>query len=67
MYLTMRYAIYVYLFAHGIMYYTAFNAGSVSSSQLEWLPEYQNPQKSLGHRGFGPDPTAGAYSAPPYT
>ena len=56
MYLTMRYAIYVYLFAHGIMYYTAFNAGSVSSSQLEWLPEYQNPQKSLGRRGFAPDP-----------
>ena len=28
-YLTTRYAIYLYLFAHGIMYYTAFNAGSV--------------------------------------
>ena len=47
------------------MYYTAFNAGSVSSSQLEWLSEYQNPQKSLGHRGFAPDPTVGAYSATP--
>jgi len=29
------------------MYYTAFNAGSVSSSELEWLPEYQNPQQEL--------------------
>ena len=29
MYLTVRYAIYLYLFAHGIMYYTAFNVGSV--------------------------------------
>jgi len=29
MYLTMWYAIYLYLFAYGIMYYTAFNAGSV--------------------------------------
>ena len=47
------------------MYYTAFNAGSVWSSHLEWLPEYQNPQKSLGHRGFTPDPTGGAYGAPP--
>jgi len=29
MYLTMLYAVYLYLFAHGIMFYTAFNAGSV--------------------------------------
>jgi len=29
MYLTMRYAIYLYLIAHGVMYYTAFKAGSV--------------------------------------
>jgi len=29
MYLTTRYAVYLYLFAQGIMYYTAFNTGSV--------------------------------------
>jgi len=28
-YLTTRYAIYLYLFAQGIMYYIAFNTGSV--------------------------------------
>jgi len=32
-----------------LMYYTAFSTGSVLwSSHLEWVPEYQNPQKSLG-------------------
>jgi len=29
MYLTMQYAVYLYLFAHCIMYYIAFNTGSV--------------------------------------
>ena len=47
MYLTTRYAVYLYLLAQGIMYCIAFNTGSVWSSHLEWLPEYQNPQKSL--------------------
>jgi len=37
----------LYLFAQGIMYYIAFNTGSVWSSHLKWLPEYQNPQKAL--------------------
>jgi len=57
MYLTTRYAVYLYLFAQGIMYYTAVNTVSVWSSHLEWLPEYQNPQKSLGRWGFAPDPS----------
>ena len=39
----------------------------VWSSHLEWLPEYQNPQKSLGRWGFAQDHTGGAYSAPPYS
>jgi len=47
------------------MYCIAFNTGSVWPSYLEWVPEYQNPQKSLGRRGFAPDPTGGAYSSPP--
>jgi len=29
MYFTTRYVVYLYLFVHNIMYYTAFNAGSV--------------------------------------
>jgi len=29
MYLTTRYAVYLYLFAQGIMYYIVFNTGSV--------------------------------------
>jgi len=32
MYLTTRYVVYLYLFAQGIMYYIAFNTGSVWSS-----------------------------------
>jgi len=55
--LTTRYAVYLYLFAQGIIYYTAFNIGSVWSRYLEWLPEYQNPQKSLCLTQRVPRPT----------
>jgi len=39
--------LYLYLFAQGVIYYIAFNTGSVWPNHLEWLPEYHNPQKSL--------------------
>ena len=65
MYLITWYAVYLYLFAQTIMYCIAFNTGSVWSSHLEWLPEYQNPQKSLGRQGFAPEPN-GELTAHPY-